>query len=1084
MNLDQPLFDESIPFRKIAMSNEKYRFENGGDDSASGESEAYSQMVQEVERVTETLVQTQTWLKETDEENAILRGAVEELRREDETLRNEIQRLHQEILDRDEARTRPDLEQRLRKAVEFLKKDLEKLTEKYENAEEQIESHHKTIAELKVAKLAAEAVANERDSRVLSSVQELSSYKDRLNLATSGNAALLEEVASLREELAHTKKIAEQKDVLIRKEVETEVKEKIKFEVREAVTQQVTEKVSREVSAKVKAQRDTEIRALRDQLKKVIKENSDLQAKIEDAEQQASEAVSLRRDIEALTTELANYEIIVCDARRDYELHLTKLETDYRIQMQAIREEASKKKWAHASEIRKQIMVEREREAEKFAERIDSLSKETDRLLDQAEKEKEKYANSLKRRVQKDMEKEIQALTEKLESQSRETEQVHQAIEEEKARETTKYKSLVDSLTKENDCLRAKVLELEEEIEQAWQEGECLEKELKMAEEEKLTQKRKLHNLTTLNNRYKHDATESNKEMEKMKERVQEACAKEDQIQRHHARILSQAEGVSRETISTLEDTKKSLILRVKLYEKENSHLRTQNEALQNAFNGPAQKQKEKVISELKTQVDELLKVKMDYSNQFQALETKLDQLELDLSASRFEIKRCEAALRKTREEKQQILRQMDELKTKSSIDLRRSEGERSKLQSSLDDIKRSLRGLPSKDSSENDEHDFSVRSDVENRDAPQEHDSSGGQGEELRDQVIPYSRSALVGHKETNLSKYDTFVQRAEQLHETLCHRKSSVHPRGQKKDLSISKARNVTKRSSHENPPQTKVAFYPQQAEKLNGSLGKIKKYVRWDLPVGKIDVFGDDSGGPRDESRNPSTDHLNDEQVTTDVENREAVASARPDDESGKGAVATDEQWTSHSSEEDCSTSSMDSSSNDLKIDSSNTDKTLPRTTRMRRHLNTTATGTDQSSAQVNGDVDCDCADQGDGDTTSDNPNRQEHAEPLEEDKDDTMEAMSIQYTQVAPFSFLGRLRKSEYPRSFRKPTRARWARGASTDAQDTKSEGEVDDCTEGFHRELIQEGDKGIDDEGNSILPAGDKRSVLETMQTSE
>ena len=196
MNLDQPLFDESIPFRKIAMSNEKYRFETGGQDSASVESEAYTQMVQEVERVTESLVQTQTWLKETDEENAILRGAVEELRREDETLRNEIQRLNQEILDRDEGRTRPELERRLRKAVEFLKKDLEKLTERYEQAEEQMESHHKTIAELKVAKLAAEAVANERESRVLSSGQVLSDYKDRLKLAASGNAVLLEEVAS------------------------------------------------------------------------------------------------------------------------------------------------------------------------------------------------------------------------------------------------------------------------------------------------------------------------------------------------------------------------------------------------------------------------------------------------------------------------------------------------------------------------------------------------------------------------------------------------------------------------------------------------------------------------------------------------------------------------------------------------------------------------------------------------------------------------------------------------------------------------------------------------------------------------
>ena len=1075
MNLDQPLFDESIPFRKIAMSNEKYRFETGGHDSASVESEAYTQMVQEVERVTESLVQTQTWLKETDEENAILRGAVEELRREDETLRNEIQRLNQEILDRDEGRTRPELERRLRKAVEFLKKDLEKLTERYEQAEEQMESHHKTIAELKVAKLAAEAVANERESRVLSSGQELSDYKDRLKLAASGNAVLLEEVASLREELAQTKKIAEQKDVLIRKEVETKVKEKIKFEVREVVTQQVTEKVSREVTAKVKAQTETEIKTLRDQLKKVIKENSDLQTKIEGAEQQASEAVSLRHEIDALTVELAHYETIVSEARRDHELHLTKLETDYRIQMQAIREEASKKKWAHASEIRKQIMVEREREAEKFAERIDSLSKETDRLLEQAEKEKEKYANSLQIKVQQDMEKEIRTLTKKLKTQSRENDEVRQAIEAEKVQEISKHKSRVDSLTKENDILRAKVLELEEEIEQGWQESECLEKELKVAEEEKLTLKRKLHNLSTLNNRYKHDTAESNKELEEMKERVQEARAKEDNVQKHHAQILSQTEAVSRETISILEDTKTSLILRVKLYEKENSHLKSQNEELQNSLNGPEQKQKEKEMSELKTQVDELLKVKMNYSNELRALETKVDRLQHDLDASRFEVKRTETALQKTREEKQHILRQMDESQRKSSNDLRRSESERLKLQSSLDNIKQSLLGLPGTEGSQDDEHEISEQSDQENRDAAQELESSGGQREELE------AKSAFAERKESYFSKYDTFVQKAEQLHEALFLRKSTAQSRGQTKThsdsstseigaMGRSKGRPVTtsvQRSSHEGSPQTRFAFYPQQGENSDGSLGKIKKSVRWALPEGTIDALGDDSGGLRDESRNPSIDRLSDESVTADVEVREATAS--------------------RASEDDCSTLCLDSLSSEMNIDPSNVGSTLQRTTRMRRQVKTTPIGTkqtDQSTGQGGGDIESDRNAKGDGDAAIDPLECREHAQPLEGGEDETTEDMSIERTQVAPFSFLGRLRKSEYPRSFRKPNRARWARSDSIDVPDAKREGRVDDSMEGFHDESLREGDKGINDKDSSFRPAGDEASVLATMQTTE
>lgn len=621
MEWNQLFFNESITRNKV----QGYREEKQDEASWAGDhaSETYAEMVDEVEKVSEMLKQTQSklWesqdvvktydskakilestLEQKDSELQRVQQLYEELCDEEEELRQEIERLNQKLFDRDEARARPELEQRLRKAVEFVKKDLSVATEKLKNTQEQFASQLKIVADLKQANKTLEEKC-----------QQLPTCQKQLREATEGNANLLEEVAKLREELNRTKKIAEQKDILIRREVEGNVKEKIKLEVGMTVTRQVTERVTRELTAKLKAERETELKALREQIKKIVKENAVMKSKIDGAEKMASETHALQQDVHALTYELTRYDSMIDEAKQEHEMRLAQLETDYRMKIQSVKDEAAKEKWEHASEIRKQMTLEREREVQNFTRRIEALSKQTDRLLERAEKEKEAYGELVRKQASREMQTEIKTLTEKLDARTKESDQllrdakkdkeayadqVRRAIEEEKRREISKYSYRIEVLVGEKDSLEKRIESFEEEMAQVWEENETqveqlkrFQADIKRVEDENFKLHRKCQNLSTLANRYKHDADEAKRDLKDSKQLFRETLLKSEEMNLKLKSKLKESDptlNMSREryadTLEALENAKKSLIDRMKLYEEENNKLGEQNTKLRKAL--------------------------------------------------------------------------------------------------------------------------------------------------------------------------------------------------------------------------------------------------------------------------------------------------------------------------------------------------------------------------------------------------------------------------------------------------------------------------------------------------------------------
>ena len=347
------------------------------DDTSAGTSGTYAEMVEEVEKVSEILTTTQSKLWETQDELKVSAEKtsaltsrlheseldVQRLQQDNAMLRQDLETLQQEMADIDNARSRPMLEQRLRKAVEFLKKDLEEAREKYMSSVETVRLQKNEFEKLKESKQQLLERIRESEKENKATDSRFNTSQDQLQEAKEETTRLVEEVGSLREELQRMRNIADKRESMMRAEVMRKVKERITLDVRETVSEQVTQKVTRELTAKLKEEREREITALREQFKKVFKENSILKEEVNVLEAVTKDTRKLEDQVPILKYEVSRLLAELDKAKEEQEVAISELESYFSKKIQALKEESAKEKWAHATEIRKKLSKERQDEA-------------------------------------------------------------------------------------------------------------------------------------------------------------------------------------------------------------------------------------------------------------------------------------------------------------------------------------------------------------------------------------------------------------------------------------------------------------------------------------------------------------------------------------------------------------------------------------------------------------------------------------------------------------------------------------------------------------------------------------------------
>ena len=630
------LFDESVTINKL----EKYRSQLDDDDTATGSSGTYAEMVEEVEKVSEILSQTQSklWetqgeLKDSSDRTKFLEKKIQVAERnlnklqvengmlleEEQRLRDNTEAMQKEMEERGVLRTRPALEQRLKKAVGFLKKDLTESQEKHTTSTIEVKRQKAEIEVLKESNKKLEGRIKEMEIQGKGSACELEwgNKNDKLKIAQKWlqeakeeTTRLVEEVASLRNGIQRSKRVAESKESTLREQVTKKVKEKIKLEVREVVTEQVTKKVTREVTATLKAEKEREFAALREQFKKIFKQNAGLKDTLETSEAAVKRATTLQEENMSMKYEVSRYTMLLDETKKEQEIAVAQLESYFRKKIQQIKEDAAKEKWAHATEIRKQVSLEREREVDDFTGRIEALSQQTDRLLQKAEKEKEAYAIQVKRRVTEEKRREIESLKKKLEVCTKESKQliteaskdkenyasqIRQQLDEQRRCELNKYIYRIETLTTEKEYLEKRIVSLEGQLSWTWQENESNSELLKVSlsdqkvsEDETLKLRRKNQNLMTLVERYKGDFDETSEELKRSRQRFREALLKLDEQNLKLKEQLNKIGGSHEknkdghsDTLNELKMVRKALADTVERHETEIDRLKIQNENLQ-----------------------------------------------------------------------------------------------------------------------------------------------------------------------------------------------------------------------------------------------------------------------------------------------------------------------------------------------------------------------------------------------------------------------------------------------------------------------------------------------------------------------
>ena len=285
---------------------ENYQIPISGDESGeyrgagsyradSSHADSYAEMVEEIETVTQQLKiarqrlwETQDQLKESNARIEVLENRlatsqtdnvnIRLLQEEKRALVNEESKLYDEIaMLRDRNNILQGSERQLKKAVELLQKDISASREKYRQSESSVKSLKTKLQEVE-GRLNSNGLDTEKAKT------QLQNREQHLKEAQEETAKLVEEVATLRDELRSTKATANEKEEATLERVIKQYKERLTLEVRNKVTKQVTLKVTREVKEEMKQEREKEFTSLREQFKKLFKENSELKEKIGKAE--------------------------------------------------------------------------------------------------------------------------------------------------------------------------------------------------------------------------------------------------------------------------------------------------------------------------------------------------------------------------------------------------------------------------------------------------------------------------------------------------------------------------------------------------------------------------------------------------------------------------------------------------------------------------------------------------------------------------------------------------------------------------------------------------------------------------------
>ena len=506
---------------------------SGSSSSSSHPTTAYTEMIAEVEKISEELLRTQEklWITEDELEKAKDRNTQLEtenkgmngrslyeqrkLKDESDRLQSEVERLKSELAERDEYPGRPEAERRLMKAIEFLQKDLDKAREKARKSEAAYGELQRQLESKDIDGLKSKYNASVAES--IKARNELDKSAEELAEAREENTKLVEEVAVLRDEIRDSRGFDKRKEDDMRRIITAKIRDELTAKVQEQTENHLIQKLTRQIKSSMKADKDKEINALRNQFKKVFMENAVMSEKLKSLEGVESRNEILEDQVTKLKYEVSSLVETLDKSKVDQEHAVNELESVFRKKLKDFQEQSTKEKWAHGAEIREQLAKERQDETMDYSRRLEALSTETEELLEKAARDKEAYGKELRARILKEKDLEINLIKERMTKIIRESkellkkskfdktsslETLQRKLESEHIQEISQLSREIETLSTNNERLRSKLISAERKMASM----RMTQKSLQAADEEIKELKKHSLYLSNLVEKYKNDA--------------------------------------------------------------------------------------------------------------------------------------------------------------------------------------------------------------------------------------------------------------------------------------------------------------------------------------------------------------------------------------------------------------------------------------------------------------------------------------------------------------------------------------------------------------------------------------------------